>query len=60
MLQVADSSHVLRHEQLQVEDTLSYEKELVAEIDRQVKSLRNKDVSSVKVSWKNHYEGEAT
>ena len=36
-----------------VEDNLTYEEVLVQIIDRQVKRLRNKEVTSVKVLWRN-------
>ena len=46
-------------EGLGVKDNLSYEEVLVQILDRQVKKLRNKEVVSIKVLWKNHLvEGE--
>ncbi|CAM8931013.1 unnamed protein product [Rhodiola kirilowii] len=57
---ISDPSHVLEYEQLQVGDSLSYEEQPVAILDRQVKRLRSKDIASVKVLWKNHTEAEAT
>ncbi|CAM8890537.1 unnamed protein product [Rhodiola kirilowii] len=55
-----DPSHVLEYERLQMDDTLSYDEQPVEILDRQVKRLRNKEVSSVKVLWRNHTEAEAT
>ena len=37
-----------------VKDKLSYEEVPVQILDRKVKKLRNKEVVSVKVLWKNH------
>ena len=39
---------------LGVDENLSYEEVHVAILDRQVKRLRNKEVSTVKVLWRNH------
>ena len=47
-------------EGLGVKDNLSYEEVLVQILDRQVKKLRNKEVVSVKVIWKNHLVEGAT
>ncbi|CAM8974645.1 unnamed protein product [Rhodiola kirilowii] len=57
---ISDHSHVLEYERLQMGDSLSYEEQPVAILDRQVKRLRNKEIASVKVQWKNHTEAEAT
>ena len=43
-----------------VEDKLTYEEVPVEILDRQVKWLRNKDVASVKVLWRNHQVESAT
>ena len=43
-----------------VKDNLSYEKVPVQNLDRQVKKLRNKEVVSVKVFWKNQLVKGAT
>ncbi|CAM8900020.1 unnamed protein product [Rhodiola kirilowii] len=55
-----DPSHVLEYERLQMDDTLSYDEQPVAILNRQVKRLRNKEVVSVKVLWRNHTEPEST
>ncbi|MCF7184064.1 chromo domain-containing protein, partial [Corynebacterium sp. MC-13] len=43
-----------------VEDNLTYEEVLVQILDRQVKRLRNKEVASVKVLWRNQQVESAT
>ncbi|CAM8936916.1 unnamed protein product [Rhodiola kirilowii] len=57
---ISDPSHVLEYEGVQMDDTLTYDEQPEAILDRQVKRLRNKEVFSVKVLWKNHTETEAT
>ncbi|XP_059277951.1 uncharacterized protein LOC132032227 [Lycium ferocissimum] len=44
-----DPSHVLHHEDIEIDEALSYEEEPVQILDRQVRRLRTKDVASVKV-----------
>ncbi|WMV38086.1 hypothetical protein MTR67_031471, partial [Solanum verrucosum] len=43
-----------------VNESLSYEEVLVEILDRQVKRLRNKEITSVKVLWRNHLVEGAT
>ena len=43
-----------------IENNLTYEEFLVQIFDRQVKRLRNKEVASVKVLWRNQQVGSAT
>ena len=45
---------ILPIEGLRVDENLSYEEFPVEILDRQVKKLRNKEVASVKVLWRNH------
>ncbi|KAK4721211.1 hypothetical protein R3W88_011444 [Solanum pinnatisectum] len=45
---------------LGVDENLSYEEVLVEILDRQVKRLRNKEVASIKVPWRNHLVEGAT
>ncbi|XP_060216579.1 uncharacterized protein LOC132644049 [Lycium barbarum] len=47
-------SHVLSHEEIEVNEGLSYEEEHVQILDRQVRRMRTKDIASVKVLWRNH------
>ncbi|WMV33158.1 hypothetical protein MTR67_026543 [Solanum verrucosum] len=52
---------ILKHVKgLSVDENLSYEEVLVEILDRQVKKLRNKEVASVKVLWRNHLVEGAT
>ena len=51
---ISDLESILPIEGLGVKENLSYEKVLVEILDRQVDELRNKEVPSVKVLWKNH------
>ncbi|TMX05696.1 hypothetical protein EJD97_008124 [Solanum chilense] len=57
---VSNPESILPIEGLGVEDNLSYEEVLVETLDTQVKKLRNKEVASVNVLWKNHLVGGAT
>ena len=51
---IGDPKSILPIEGLEVDENLSYEEVSVEILDRQVMSLRNKEVASVKVLWKNH------
>ncbi|XP_070034614.1 uncharacterized protein [Nicotiana tomentosiformis] len=55
-----DPSHIIDRQDIEFDDTLSYEEVPVAIIDRQVRRLRNKDVASIKVIWRNHSAEEST
>ncbi|XP_057522400.1 uncharacterized protein LOC130802407 [Amaranthus tricolor] len=57
---IHDSSHVLVHEPLQIDENLAYEERPIRILDRQVKELRNKRIPQVKVLWSNHHVEEAT
>ncbi|XP_057996486.1 uncharacterized protein LOC131175830 [Hevea brasiliensis] len=50
----SDPTHVIPRETTEVQPYLTYEEELVAILAREVKELRNKQVSLVKVLWRNH------
>ena len=56
----SDPSHVLEPEEVELSTDLTYEEEPVQIFDREVKRLRNKTVSLVKVLWRNHKVTEAT
>ncbi|XP_015162301.1 uncharacterized protein [Solanum tuberosum] len=51
---IGDPSTIVPLEGFEVKENLVYEEVPVEMLDRQVKKLRNKDVSSVKVFWRNH------
>ena len=53
-------SHVLSPHTIQLDEDLTYEEEVIAIIDHQVKKLCSKEVTFVKVIWKNHSGEEAT
>ena len=56
---LGDPTSILHVEGLGVGENLSYKEVPVEILDRQVKHLRNKEVATVKVLWRNHLvEGE--
>ncbi|KAK6118929.1 hypothetical protein DH2020_047325 [Rehmannia glutinosa] len=57
---VADTFHVLTPQTIEIDESLSYEEKPIAILDREVKKLRNKEISLVKVLWRNHKIEEAT
>ncbi|XP_073046111.1 uncharacterized protein [Primulina eburnea] len=57
---VADPSHVLRHEPLDLTPNLTYQEIPIQILDRTVRVLRNKEIGIVKVLWRNHLLEEAT
>ena len=57
---IGDPEFILPIEGLGVNNNLSYEKFPFEILDRQVKRLRNKEVASVRVLWRNHLVEEAT
>ncbi|KAA0033144.1 reverse transcriptase [Cucumis melo var. makuwa] len=57
---VADPTHVVDFEPLQIKENLSYEDQPVENLEREVKMLRNRGIALVKVLWRNHGVEEAT
>ncbi|TYK22444.1 pol protein [Cucumis melo var. makuwa] len=57
---VADPTHVVDFEPLQISENLSYEEQPVEVLAREVKKLRSLEISLVKVLWRNHGVKEAT
>ncbi|WMV54628.1 hypothetical protein MTR67_048013 [Solanum verrucosum] len=53
-------SHITPTEGVQVTRDLTYEKVHIAILDRQIRRLRNKEVASVKVLWRNQQVEEIT
>ena len=53
-------THVLRHEDLELQADLSYEEQPVQILDRKDKVLRNTIIPLVKVLWRNSKVEEAT
>ncbi|KAL4028256.1 hypothetical protein IC575_011449 [Cucumis melo] len=57
---VADPTNVVDFKPLQIYEDLSYEEQPVEILAREVKMLRNRGISLVKVLWRNHGVEEAT
>ena len=57
---IGDPSRVFPVDDIQVTEELTYEEQPVAILDRQVRKLRNKEVASVKVLWRNNNREEMT
>ena len=57
---IADPESIFPIEGLGIQENLSYEEVSVQILDMQVKTLRNKEVASVKVLWKNNQVKGAT
>ena len=55
-----DPSHVLEYEPINVREDLSYEEQPVQILDRKDQVLRSRNISLVKVLWRNHTVQEAT
>ena len=51
---IGDPASILPLEGLGVNENLSYEEVPVEILDRQVKWLRNKEIATMKVLWRNH------
>ena len=51
---IADPSHVLQPQAVELTEDLTYEEFPVVIVDRQVRQLRTKDIPMVKVLWSNH------
>ncbi|KAK6160920.1 hypothetical protein DH2020_004301 [Rehmannia glutinosa] len=57
---VANPSHILKKEPIELKANLSYEEIPVEILLREVKKLRNKDDALIKVQWRFHGRNEAT
>nr|XP_027071965.1 uncharacterized protein LOC113696780 [Coffea arabica] len=55
-----DPSHVIQLDEVEVDESLTYEERPVKILDREIKELRNKKIALVKVLWRNHDVDEAT
>ena len=55
-----DPTHVLKPEEIDIDESLTYEERLVQILDQKVKKLRTKQIPLVKVLWRNHEVEEAT
>ena len=57
---LGDTTSILPVEGLGVNENFSYEVVPVEILDRQVKRLRNKEIATVKVLWRNHLVNDVT
>ncbi|XP_020082350.1 uncharacterized protein LOC109705944 [Ananas comosus] len=57
---IQDPEHVLSYEPLELREDLSYEEYPALIIAREVRKLRNREISYVKVRWTKHNDCEAT
>lgn len=57
---MADPSHILQHETIELNPKVQYEEQPIKILDRREKRLRNKMIPLVKVQWMNHAIEEAT
>ena len=57
---VVDPMHILHYEDLELKEDLSYEEQPDKILAWEVRSLRSRDISFVKVLWKNQQDSEAT
>ncbi|XP_070026092.1 uncharacterized protein [Nicotiana sylvestris] len=55
-----DPYHVLDFSTVQLDGDLTYDVELMAILEWQVRKLRSNDIASVKVQWRGHHMEEAT
>ena len=56
---IPDNNHIVDHSELDFKPNPSHEKQPLAIIDRCVKTLKNKAIPLVLVSWNRHAPGEA-
>ena len=57
---IADPSHVLKYEPIEVHEDLTYEEQPVQLLDRKNKTLGSKEIPLVNVLWWNHIVEEVT
>ena len=57
---MADPSHVLDYQPIQIANDMSYEEQPVEILDRKEQVLRRRFIPLVKVRWANHTAEEAT
>ncbi|XP_071921800.1 uncharacterized protein [Coffea arabica] len=55
-----DPTHILPSEDIELDESLTYEERPIRILDKKVKDLRNKQIPLVKVLWKHHEVEEAT
>ncbi|XP_075478811.1 uncharacterized protein LOC142519661 [Primulina tabacum] len=57
---ISNTSHVLRHEALDLMPNLTYQEVQIQILDRKVKVLRNKEIGIIKILWRNQLVEEET
>ena len=57
---IADPSHVLHPQAVELSEYLTYKEFSVAIVDRQIRQLRTKGIPMVKVLWSNHTTEDCT
>ena len=57
---IANTEHVTAPHTVQIQADLSYEEKPIMILDYKVKKLMNKEITLVKVLWRNHRIEEAT
>ncbi|KAA0056296.1 pol protein [Cucumis melo var. makuwa] len=57
---VSDPSHVVDYKPLEADENLSYTKQPIEILAREVNMLRNREIALIKVLWRNHKVEEAT
>ncbi|XP_051115710.1 uncharacterized protein LOC127240902 [Andrographis paniculata] len=57
---VADPSHILSPDELELNEDLSYEEVPLWIMDTKIRTMRNRDIRMVKVIWSRHGVEEAT
>ena len=57
---IADPSHILKEQPIQLKENLTYKEHPVEILDRRDQVLRNKVISLVKVLWRSHTVEKAT
>ena len=57
---IGDPSKIMPVKEIQIMEDLNFEEQPVVILDRQIRRLRNKEVASVKVLWRNNNREETT
>ena len=55
-----DGNYIIRWDSVLLDENLSYEEDSVANLGREVRMLRSKEIASIKVRWKNRPIEEST
>ncbi|XP_055814127.1 uncharacterized protein LOC129883508 [Solanum dulcamara] len=60
MRYISDESYVIQWDSVQFDESLAFEEEPIAILDRHVRKLRSKEIPSVKVKWRHRLIEKAT